>query len=196
MNKKIMCVAMGAVMGLSMMAFAGAADSSAALAADVAKALAVETALQQPMDAQTYAELMQNDMLFAQVLVEEQAVQNEDGTLGTVRAYEFVPKFQAKGVSNTSYPMVEYVANNNDGKYARLYTTFTHNGSTASCIERSAEGTLTGYRQVSLTTSGNGTSKATATLDYTWTPIRGSGNRRLAISCDRNGSTSTVNALR
>lgn len=198
MYKRLLAATLAAFMGASMIISAGAQfniplQSSGAVNPAVATAL--ETALSQPMDDASYAQIMQNDALFEQVLLDEQVVTNEDGTQGIVRTYEFVPKFETRGASVTSYPMVEWISTYDKNSYVRLYTTFTHNGTSVSCIEKSVTYNWPDFEQTSLTVKGNGTNKASATLDFKCNTGLGLKSKRLAVACDKNGSiTNTIPA--
>lgn len=156
-------------------------------------AFAAEVSKTEPKSsANVKAETQQEALLFDQdvydqVLLSETSVFENGVLVGTLRRYQFTPNFDTYGTMTTSTYMVEYLPSN--GGYVRLYGYFMYDGQSVTCYDTSVTYDIANYSQKSFDITGNGTSKSTIKLSFSFSSWGGASNQGLTLWCDKNGNT-------
>lgn len=125
--------------------------------------------------------------IYRQVLLSETPVVENGIAIGTIRLYQFVPLVQTMAITNYSQFRKEFLSVQGVA-YVWLDGYFMYDGTSVTCYDSSVTHTLTGFEEISRTTTGNGTNKSTLKLSYSYKSGGGALTQRsLSLWCDKSG---------
>lgn len=135
-------------------------------------------------------EVLNHTSAYTKMLLSKEVVVENGEQVGIINSYMYIPRKPIMPTTDYLQSVYEdeFLASN--AGYVRLTGYFMYDYKKVSCYDTSVTHDVSKYKEESLKIQGNGTSKSTVELSFSFNSMLGESNKKLSVSCTKDGKSS------